>query len=96
MQIHFFQELPMFLFGKNVLKTSCQLANIPNRASLVILNFNTYFQIWEHLIQTWEMLEMKVGDNGKMLDTLGNVKMLGDIRKKMFVCLIFLGAMEGC
>jgi len=88
-----------FIFFKSCqcsFSEKCQLANIPNRASLVILSFNTYFQIWEHLVQTWEMLEMKVGDNGKTLDTLGNVKMLGDIRKKMFVCLTFLGAMEGC
>ncbi len=32
---------------------------------------------------------MKVGDNGKMLDTLSNVNMFGDIREKKIVCLIF-------
>jgi hypothetical protein len=92
----FFPRVVNVPFWKNVFGTSCQLANIPNKASLVIFSFNTSFQIWEHLVQTWEMLGMKVGDNGKMFDTMGNVKILGDIKKKMFACLIFLGVIEGC
>ncbi len=93
----FFPKVAYVPFWNNALGTSCRLANIPNGASLVIFSFNTSFQIWEHLIQTWEMLGMKVGDNGKTLDTMGNVKMLGDIRKKN-VCFFsfFWGATEGC
>jgi len=34
---------------------------------------------------------MKVGDNGKTLDTLGNVNMLGDIRKKIVCLFDFFG-----
>jgi hypothetical protein len=40
------------------------------------------------------MLGMKVGDNGKTLDTMGNFKMLGDIRKKCLFISFYGGQWE--